>query len=88
MFYYHTTNLGWQCPRCSRCYNPTVQSCSYCEPPKTYITTTEYPFGDYPYQVTYGTTTTTTSPNSQADQGTQGQAGNYSSEKKAQEGKR
>lgn len=25
-------NMGWECPKCSRCYAPTVQECSDCIP--------------------------------------------------------
>lgn len=25
-------NMGWECPKCSRCYAPTVQECSNCIP--------------------------------------------------------
>lgn len=24
--------IGWQCPRCNRCYSPFVQACSCCGP--------------------------------------------------------
>ena len=24
--------MGWECPKCSRCYAPTVQECSNCIP--------------------------------------------------------
>lgn len=27
-----TSPMGWQCPRCSRCYAPFVQQCSWCLP--------------------------------------------------------
>jgi len=30
----HTPAMGWQCPRCGRCYGPYVAMCGYCGPNK------------------------------------------------------
>lgn len=32
-------NMGWECPKCSRCYAPTVQECSNCIPKELDVNT-------------------------------------------------
>jgi uncharacterized protein with LGFP repeats len=49
-------NMGWSCPKCGRCYNPTVQMCAACAPPTLTVTTTTGPTyvpGGYPNSTGY-----------------------------------
>lgn len=36
-------NLGWQCPKCGRCYSPNIVLCTYCGPGYSVVT---WPTGD------------------------------------------
>lgn len=47
-------NLGWECPSCHRCYSPTVEQCSACQPAEHLVPGTapepppNHPFPQFP----------------------------------------
>ena len=55
------THVGWQCPKCKRCYAPTVDHCDCQYQPAHYIPYVPYvPYVPYPYPYPYPTWTITT----------------------------
>lgn len=54
--------MGWECPRCHRCYAPSVTQCPHCG--GTSWTPNPYPYTPTPYQpyrVIWGSGSVTTS---------------------------
>jgi uncharacterized OB-fold protein len=31
------TNMGWECPKCGRCYSPFTEKCSHCPETNTLV---------------------------------------------------